>query len=130
MDRPKSMQPSPEPMKYTTLADQRMLTTALTKWRWEIPEVVKINAMNCIRTILDPESNAKQSLQLQAIKNLAMLDKLNLDEEKMHEPIKHIHVNVDALTQHDLENEIQELIDARSRNNGNNGIVGRIKEAI
>jgi len=87
-----------------------MLTTALRK-RWPIDDETKALALCDIKEILTDKS-AKKSLKMQAIKNLALLDKLNLDEEKMHEPVRvtHLHANVKDLPQEVLVNQIKELL--------------------
>lgn len=76
--------------------------------RWRIDGKTRDIAVRELNNIISsPESSAKAKTD--AVKSLAMLDKLNLDEDKLHTPSVVLHADLNKLSDEQLSVRIQEL---------------------
>jgi len=92
------------------LADHRLLTRALTN-RWPISDETKRNAMFAIERILKlPMDNPHNlRLQSQAIKNLALLDSLNVKMITAMMPKHIVHHNPTEMSDEELDAAIVQI---------------------
>lgn len=79
--------------------------------RWRIDEHLRNVVIESVKYIMELPNDGNEKLKLKAIQNLAMLDKLNVEMMKAFIPQQHIHMNVQDLTDEQLERAILEQAD-------------------
>jgi len=111
-------------MSYTqgleTSSDFALVREAISK-RWNIPEATRQRCIALLQQVVqspyNPDSPKEVKNQIEAVRTIVSMDRLNLSEEQMLMPIMHIHdhahtVRLENLADDELENEIQRLREA------------------
>ena len=89
------------------LSEDLHLVKQAVRGRWNVPQDIKDSAIRTIRSTLQDMNIEDPKIKLEAIKIAALLDKIDLEEEKMHTPKK---LQITKTSTVELFEKLQELV--------------------
>lgn len=101
-------------LDFRSQGDFDMVTTLLKNPRYKVPERLRQKIMDHAEGVIDNiNDSATLSEQNAACKMILEADKRNIDIVKMCIPKQHVHTHVSELSDRELEEELQRIIDER-----------------
>ena len=100
-----------------TLADFRLVNFLLSKPRYNIPEHLRDKAIKAVEKLLDREF-VKDSTRVQAIRTLALMDKINVEIVKLSMPKKIEKTDPKKLTDEELVEKLRNFADLLKSQDG------------
>lgn len=99
-----------QPSGYGTLPEQRMISTALDQWGFNIPISIRDELVtSCLAILKDPKKD--DIIKFKAMSNLLKMHDMNLTIIKAYIPRTTVHINVDQMSDADLNRELATVID-------------------
>ena len=96
---------------YTTLPEQRLISKAIKTWGWNIPQKTRTKIIESCTAVVD-SPDADPRVKQAAIKNIMAAQKMNITILKNFTPKTTIHVNIDQMTDRELDKALADAIDS------------------
>ena len=96
---------------YTTLPEQRLISKAIKTWGWNIPQKTRTKVIDSCLAVIDCPTADPRIKQL-AAKNIMAAQKMNIDILKNFTPKTTIHVNIEQMTDRELDKALGDAIDS------------------
>ena len=96
---------------YTTLPEMVLISKAIKQWGWNIPiEERKKIIDSCMLVVDSPDADPK--VKQKAISNVMAAQKMNITILKNFTPKTTIHVNIEQMTDKELDRALSDAIDS------------------